>query len=82
MTGKGKTLLILLIFLVIFGGAFYFCFATDTGKRFLNSILPKKEPAELEIFRKCYPDVNFDAAFDEEVSDWKVTVTAPIFVNG
>jgi hypothetical protein len=82
MTGKGKSLLVLLILLVLSVSAFYFCFATETGKRFINSKLSKKEPAELEIFRKCYPDLTFDAAFDEEVSDWKITVTAPVFVNG
>ena len=82
MTGKGKSLLVLFILLACLGGVSYFCFATQKGNSLLNSILPKKEPAEIEIFRKCYPDVNFDAAFDEEVSDWKITVTAPVFVNG
>ncbi len=37
-----------------------------------------KEPEELEIFRKCYSDVVFDAEYDDEKSDWKITVTSPI----
>lgn len=39
------------------------------------------EPAELQLFRKCYPDVDFNALFDSEKQDWLVTVTAPVFAE-
>lgn len=29
---------------------------------------------EIQIFKKCYPDVSFELSWDEKVADWKITV--------
>lgn len=47
--------------------------------RFAGNVFAQSEPEDLEIFRKCYPDVSFEAVFDSKLEDWKVTVTAPVF---
>ena len=38
---------------------------------------PLKEPQELEVLRRAYPDVSFDAVYDEALSDWKISVSVP-----
>ncbi len=38
-----------------------------------------KEPVELEIFRKCYPDVTFESEYDENQKDYLVKIKAPVF---
>lgn len=38
-----------------------------------------EEPAQLEIFRKCYPDVEFTPVYDEKKDDWLVKIVAPVF---
>jgi len=50
------------------------------GLDFVDSVADhsSEEPGELEIFRRCYCDVTFDAEFDEEKGDWKITITSPI----
>ncbi len=37
------------------------------------------EPAQLDIFRKSYPDVQFNSVYDEEKDDWLVEIVAPVF---
>ena len=36
-----------------------------------------KEPQELGILRRAYPDVSFDVVYDEALSDWKISVSVP-----
>ena len=36
-----------------------------------------KEPQELGILRRAYPDVLFEAAYDDALSDWKISVSVP-----
>ena len=32
------------------------------------------EPSDISIFRKAYPDVEFESEYDNELSDWKITI--------
>ena len=50
--------------------------SSDTKK---NS--QRAEPEELEVFRKCYADVDFEAFFDEQKNDWLIKITAPVFAE-
>lgn len=34
-----------------------------------------KEPKNLDVFRKAYPDVTFESVYDQSVGDYKITVT-------
>ena len=36
-----------------------------------------KEPQELGILRRAYPDVSLDVVYDEALSDWKISVSVP-----
>lgn len=36
-----------------------------------------KEPEEISILRRAYPDVLFEAAYDGALSDWRIAVTVP-----
>ncbi|MBQ4330614.1 MAG: hypothetical protein IJC31_02135, partial [Spirochaetaceae bacterium] len=38
---------------------------------------PPRDPAGLEIFRRAYPDVFFNAIYQRELMDWKVELTIP-----
>ena len=38
---------------------------------------PPAEPAGLEIFRRSYPDVTFNATYDAAKADWKVELLIP-----
>ncbi|MFA6936895.1 MAG: M15 family metallopeptidase [Treponema sp.] len=33
------------------------------------------EPSDISIFRKAYPDVEFESEYDNELSDWKIIIT-------
>ncbi len=35
-------------------------------------------PADLEVFKHCYPDVQFEPVFDENYQDWLIHITAPV----
>lgn len=73
------------ICLTVFVAAFLFIVLPHKNKK--NEKLQIKEesllqePAQLEVFRKCYPDVDFNALFDSEKQDWLITVTALIFTE-
>ncbi len=36
-----------------------------------------QEPEGLAILRRAYPDVSFDAVYNDALSDWKITVSVP-----
>lgn len=38
---------------------------------------PPRDPAGLEVFRRAYPDVFFNAIYQRELMDWKVELTIP-----
>lgn len=42
-----------------------------------SSQASRREPENLAILRRAYPDVSFSASYDTSVSDWKITVTVP-----
>lgn len=38
---------------------------------------PPREPDGLEIFRRAYPDVTFNAVYQRDIADWKVELLIP-----
>lgn len=75
MSKRSSVLLILLIFIF----AIFFIVARTDYANSLSKISDKKEPKELEIFRACYPDLEFIPEYYEEKDDYLVKIVAPIF---
>lgn len=38
-------------------------------------------PAEIKTFMACYPDIEYKAAFDFELNDWKIDMTADLYFD-
>ncbi len=47
------------------------------GLRFSQAGKPPRDPAELEIFRRAYPDVFFNAIYQRDMADWKIELIIP-----
>ena len=52
-------------------------FAQETDNTNTTSDTQLNEPAELQIFRKAFPDTTFTATYSERLEDWLVTVSCP-----
>ena len=48
-----------------------------TGLCFSQAGKPPRDPAELEIFRRAYPDVFFNAIYQRDMADWKIELIIP-----
>ena len=71
----------ILILFVVFAAAVVLILIQLKENAELSEPEEPAEPEKLELFRKCYPDVDFNALFDSENQDWLVTVTAPVFAE-
>ncbi len=47
------------------------------GLCFSQAGKPPRDPAELEIFRRAYPDVFFNAIYQRDMADWKIELIIP-----
>ncbi len=65
-----KRIILLTLSLALTGLCFSQADQDTTGK-------PPRDPAGLEIFRRAYPDVMFNAIYQRDLMDWKVELTIP-----
>ena len=63
--------------LILFITSTVFAQEADTDNNIKTSDTQLSEPAELQIFRKAFPDTTFTATYSERLEDWLVTVSCP-----